>query len=351
MIFVAIRNRRKWIVMPMRFFLIACLCFTFICGGCGKQSAANNGDDYQTIRLVMTCNGTKDGMDTRICEKISREVSDETGGKVQIVVFPNEQLSGGDTRKGIEMFTDGSVDLAAYAAGTLSIIDEHLAVGSVPWAFSGYKEARRVIDGTGGQYYQKILDGRGITYLGSAHNGMRQLSNNKHPVRTLADMDGLRIRVPGGGVHESFIRAVGGTPILLSWSEISSAISNGVVDGQENGFLGTKSANLQNIQQYMTVWNYSYENYIFMANSQVFQALEPNVQELIRRKTREACEWGRDFMEENDEKIKEEFRHNGVEITELNEEEIRPFREQTEPLVAELKKKYGEEACDAFQIP
>lgn len=319
--------------------------------GCQPSRTVEPKDEYPRLRLSMACNGTKEAMDTLIANRIAELVARESGGNITIVVFPQEQLAGGNTQKGIAMLADGSIDLAAYAAGTLSILDDRLAVASVPWSFKSYQEARRVIDTTGGAYYEKLLADRGITYLGSAHNGLRQLSNNRRPVRTLSDMQGLRIRVPGGGVHEGFIEALGGVPVLMSWSEISTAIHQGIVDGQENGFTTTKSARLQEIQDYMTVWNYSYENYLFVANDRVFRSLNAKTQELLREKTREACEWGRDLMEKNEEKIKAEFRSSGVTISELTEEELLPFRERTRPLVLKLKEKYGEEACRAFQIP
>ena len=81
----------------------------------------------------------------------------------------------------------------------------------------------------------------------------------------------------------------------MSWSEAFTAIQQGTIDGQENGFSVTNSAKVNEIQQYMTVWNYTYENYLFVANTKIFENLEPKTQELIRAKAKEACEWGRDL--------------------------------------------------------
>lgn len=331
-------------------FLMFSCAFFFGCSGSFPVTEQAQ-DGYEKIRLVMTCNGGPTSMDGRVCQKFSDLVKKESGGNIQIVLFLNEQLTGGDTRKGIEMLADGSVDLGGYGAGTLSLLDERMAVASIPWSYASYQEARQVIDTTGGAYYAKLLKEQGLVYLGSTHNGMRQLTNNKRPIRTLEDMAELKIRVPGGGVHEAFIRAVGGIPVLLSWSEVPAAIRQGVVYGQDNGFVTTNSARLQEIQKYMTVWNYCYENYIFLANDHLFYSLEPKTQDLLRQKMREACDWGRDRLEQDEIRLREEFRAAGVQITELTEEELAPFRERTRPLVQKLKETYGEEACTAFQIP
>ena len=325
---------------------------TVLLSGCGSTAVVESPENtYEKIRLVMTSNGGSTSMDGMVAQKFARMVSEESGGNIQITLFMNEHLTGGDTRKGVEMLADGSVDLGVYGAGILTLLDKRMAVASIPWAYTSYQEVRRIIDSTGGAYYAKLLKNQGLIYLGSTHNGFRQLSNNKRPIRDLEHMAELRVRVPGGGVHEDFIRAVGGVPVMLSWSEIPDAISNNVVDGQDNGFFTTDSAQLQKLQKYMTVWNYCYENFIFLANDQMFQSLEPKTQELLRRTMREACDWGRDRMEQDEERIKEEFRTAGVEVAELTEEELAPFRERTRPLVQHLKEIYGEEACTAFQIP
>ena len=63
-----------------------------------------------------------------------------------------------------------------------------MSVATLPWSFTSYQEARQVIDTTGGAYYAELLDAKGITYLGSFHNGFRQLTNSKHPVTTPEDL-------------------------------------------------------------------------------------------------------------------------------------------------------------------
>ena len=88
-----------------------------------------------------------------------------------VAVFPNDQLANGNASRGIEMIASGSVDLAAYATCTLAVIDEKLPVATIPWIFEDYDEAAAVIDSTGKDYYAERLAAKGMTYLGSFHNG------------------------------------------------------------------------------------------------------------------------------------------------------------------------------------
>lgn len=319
--------------------------------GCGGSSESERAEgEYQKVKLIMTVNGTNIATDTKTALKFAELVSEASNGNVVIDVFPNDQLAGGNATKGIEMIADGAVDLAAYASCTMSVLDEHLLVGTIPWVFDNYQQARQVLDSTGGQYYAKILKPQGITYLASAHNGFRQITNSKRAVKSPADVEGLKIRIPAGEVYINFFKSFGADPVAMSWSEAFTAIQQGTIDGQENGFSVTNSAKVDEIQKYMTVWNYTYENYMFVANTEVFENLEPKTQELLREKVLEACEWGRNMVENDEDKIKAKFIEEGMEVTVLDSEQLKPFKAKVQPMIDNLKKKYGPEACEAFQI-
>ena len=128
------------------------------------------------------------------------------------------------------------------------------------------------------------------------------------------------------------------------------AIRQGVIEGQENGFFLMRSGHLDEIQKYMTVWNYLYENYIFVINRKTFDQLQPNTQQLLREKMHEACEWSRDYLEAEETKIREQFIEDGLQVIDLTPEELSTFKERVRPLREKLKATYGQEACTAFRI-
>lgn len=326
------------------------LTLTVLSGCTTQQTSQNNGEQYQDVRLVMTANGTETGIETLTARRFAELVAEASGGKVQIEFYPNDELTGGNTNEAVRSLAEGAVDLGAYVSGTMSLLDPRLEVATIPWSFSSYQEARQVIDNTGGEYYAKILSEHGLVYLGSTHNAMRQLSNNRNAVRTPDDLRGLKIRVLGGEVYRLFFDELGAEPVPLGWSELNIAIRQGVVDGQDNGFFLMKSGRLNEIQRYMTVWNYLYENYLFVVSRKTFDSLEPKTQTLLREKILEACEWSRDYLEDEEKKIRKQFAVNGLKIIEPTDEELKAFKERVRPLREELKKKYGAEACAAFRI-
>ena len=330
----------------------AALALALLLTGCttGTDPGHRAEGEYQTIELTMAVNGTDNQIDARVGDYFAQLVSERSGGNVTVAVFPNDQLANGNASRGIEMIASGSIDLAAYATCTLAVIDEKLPVATIPWIFDDYAQAREVIDTTGGEYYAQRLAMKGMTYLGSFHNGFRQITNSKHEVTTPANMENLKIRVPGSVVYMGFFRALGADPTSMNWSEVFTAIQQGTIDGQENGVSITSTSKMQEVQDYLTMWNYSYENDLFVANTEIWESLEPQTQELLQECATEACEWGRDVLEAEEAQILEEFEAAGMTITYLTEEEQAAFDEAIAPFKAEMEAYFGPEACAAFGI-
>ena len=314
------------------------------------ETKLSNKSDYEKVRLVMTANGTELGIETLTARRFAKSVADASGGNVYIEFYPNDELTGGNTNEAVRSLTEGAVDMGAYVSGTMSLLDPRLEIATIPWTFSSYQEARQVIDETGGDYYAKILSEYGLVYLGSTHNAMRQLTSNRNPMRKPEDLRDMKIRVLGGEVYRLFFSALGAKPVTLGWSELNIAIRQGVIEGQENGFFLMYSGHLNEIQKYMTVWNYLYENYLFTINRKTFEKLQPKTQALIREKMLEACEWSRNYLENREKTIRYQFADEGLEIIELTPEELEVFKEKVRPLREHLKEKYGAEACKAFRV-
>lgn len=319
--------------------------------GCGSSSEGSGAEsEYEEVELAMAVNGTDTQIDSLVANHFAELVAERSNGAVVVNVFPNDTLAGGNSTKGIESIAVGGADLGAYATSVLATLEPKISVATIPWSFSSYEEAREIIDTTGGAYYEKLLKAKGITYLGSFHNGFRQLTNNKRAVTKPEDLKGLKIRVPGSEVYMDTFTALGANPTAMSWSEVFTAIQQGTIDGQENGCSITKSAKMDEIQKYMTIWNYSYENDLFIANTKVWETLPENTQQLLRECATESCEWGRDKLEADEQELIQGFKDSGMQVDILTEEQLEPFKEQVADVVEKFKAEYGEEACEAFGL-
>ena len=340
--------------------LAAVLCAAML-AGCGSSapassapaasgSASSDAPKYEKLTLTMAVNGTDTQVDSRVANHFKELVEAETNGAITIEVFPNDQLAGGSSSKGVEMVADGSTDIAAYATVALSVLDPKLGIALVPWTFSSYTQAREIIDATGLDFYNSVLNEYGLTAVGSFHNGFRQLSNNVRPVTTPDDLKGLKIRVPGGEIYMSFFKEFGADPTNMNWGEVFTALQQGTIDGQENGVSVTSTSGVLEVQDYVTIWNYSYENDLVVFNSALWDTLSADTQAMLTEKAVEACNWGRDIVEAEHDQLIEDFRAKGVQVDVLTEEQIDAFKSRVTDFCQGFYEKYGEEACKAFEI-
>ena len=330
----------------MKKFLAIVLAFCMVFALCATAASA----DYDKITLTMAVNGTDTQVDSRVARYFGELVEAESDGRVKVEVYPNDQLAGGSSSKGVEMISDGSTDVAAYATVALSVLDARLGIALVPWTFTSYQEAREVIDATGLDYYNTLLEPQNMIALASFHNGFRQLSNNKHAVLTPDDLKGLKIRVPGGEIYMSFFRELGADPTNLNWSEVFTALQQGTIDGQENGVSVTSTSGVLEVQKYVTIWNYSYENDLIVVNLDLWDSLNEETQNMLREKAVEAANWGRDIVEAEHDQLIEDFRAQGVQVDVLTDEQIQVFKDLVADFCQSFYDKYGEEACAAFNI-
>ena len=104
------------------------------------------------------------------------------------------------------------------------------------------------------------------------------------------------------------------------------------------------------VQKYMTIWNYTYENDLFLANSTIWNTLSEATRQMLTEKAVEACNWGRDQVEAEQETLIAEFEEQGMEVTILTPEQLAPFQEVVKDLRQSFFEKYGEEACAAFGV-
>lgn len=136
----------------------------------------------------------------------------------------------------------------------------------------------------------------------------------------------------------------------MNWSEVFTALQQGTIDGQENGVSITATSGVVEVQKYMTIWNYTYENDLFLANSEIWNSLNEATRTMLTEKAVEACNWGRDQVEAEQETLIAEFESKGMEVTILTPEQLVPFQEKVADLRQSFFEKYGPEACAAFGV-
>jgi tripartite ATP-independent transporter DctP family solute receptor len=281
--------------------------------------------------------------------KFSELVKEKSNGNIEVKVFPNEQLSGGSQSKGIEMLMSGAIDFSFHSNIIYSIMDEKFGVISLPWLIADTDAADKLLSGTGGEAINKLLLEKNVIGLGFGENGFRQLTNGKKPIQTPEDLAGLKIRIPGIKMYISLYKTLGTDPISMNFSEVFTALQQGTIDGQENPTDVISSSKINEVQKYMTVWNYSYDSIILGMNKDKFESLDAETQEIIKQAAAEACEYQRTLNRELTSTQTQAFIDGGMEVNVLTPEQIAPFKEKVQSVYDEYEPIMGKELIDAFK--
>lgn len=321
-------KKKNHIVIKLLFLPVL---FLFI--GCAQESSETKSQTLKVSLILAENSDWYKGM-----AKWKELVEERTNGKIKITIFPSASLSNNNQRTELEMVQSGALDASLESTITLSTLDPKFTSLSLPWIFKDYEHAFEVTDGKVGQELLEILPSKNMVGLAYGVNGFRQITNNKKEIRTPSDMKGLKIRVPLIKMYIDFYKLLGSDPSSMNFGELMTALSTGVMDGQENPVSVILAAKLYEVQKYMTIWNYSYDPIILCMNQNTFQKFSPDEQKILKDSAKEAFDYQRQIHLDEEKKGIEELKSRGMKITQLTEGEISQFKKQSQPIYQQ----YGE---------
>ncbi len=312
---------------------------------------ACGGQNTKKITLKMSVTGSEQSTWTEGAQKFADTVKEKSNGEIEIKIYPNEQLSGGNQAKGIEMLTNGTTDISLHSNIIYSILDEKFGVISLPWILPNYEIVdEKLADGSPGQKaIEKILDEKGVVFLAFGENGFRQLTNNVKEIKTPEDLEGLKIRVPGMKMYISLFTALGADPQSMNFGEVFTALQQNTIDGQENPADIIDSSKIYEVQKHISIWNYSYDAIILGINKGKFNSLTEEQQKIIRDAAKEAMEYQVELNREKESGQFKKFAENGMTVTTVEEEQIERFKVKVESVYDEYEKIIGKELIDSFR--
>jgi tripartite ATP-independent transporter DctP family solute receptor len=285
-----------------------------------------------------------------MAKEFAKVVGEASGNSISVRVYPSDQLSGGNMSKGVEMIRAGAIDAAFEPVDVMAVLDQSLLALSIPWIYTNYDEAEKSLLGTGGDYVKKALSAKGIQPLCFIHNGFRQLTNSKKEIRTPDDLRAMKLRVPGGDVFVKFFRAFDADPVAMSFSELFTALQQGTVDGQENGFDLIVANKFYEVQKYITAWNYSYGSFALVFNKKTWDGFNGDTQKMLQEKADQVCRLGNQNVVESEAAKRKLVEDHGVKVIDLTPEELQAFRDKLGDYYKNVKEAYGAEAAAAFGV-
>ncbi len=238
----------------------------------------------QTIKLgVVTKPGSAQNI---VAEKFKELVEQRSNGAYEVKIFHSKSI--GNETEILQQIQMNTIQMGVITGGPFDTFTPIVRVINYPFLFKDSAQADAILDGPLGQEILDELATVGFKGLCFSENGFRNLTNNKHPVKTDADVKGLKIRVMASALHKAIWQALGANPTPMPWP-IYTELEQGVIDGQENPLWVMEVYKFYEIQKYMTLTRHVYSPHIDVASMIWWKTLSPADQEMIRKAMVEAA--------------------------------------------------------------
>ncbi len=255
-------------------------------------------------------------------------MQESTGGKVQVAVYPGEQLTNGDQVAGIQALMDGNtLQVSLHSNLIYANFDPRFNVVSLPYIFSDYAKVDSVMNGQGGDNLKSVLSEYGLKCEGIAENGFRQITNSKKPITSVSDLSDIKMRICSNDLCAEVYKEWGCDASVMNWSETYTALQQGTVDGEENPETAIASASVQDVQDYISLWNAYYDCLFFCINQNAYDQFTDAQKAVIDANAAKAVEYQKTINRENVDSLVKEWKESGaMQVTALDEIDSDSFK-------------------------
>lgn len=271
-------------------------------------------------------------------EGMAEEVRKETNGVVDIQVFPAAQLGGDrDVAEGMRL---GTIEMGLFGTGGLQSLDKRMIIEELPYAWETREKAYAAMDGDLGKALDKVMLEYSIIGLHFWESGYRHITNNTRPIRTVSDLKGLSLRVPEAEMRIDTFKELGALPTPLAFSELFTALQQGVVSGQENPLATIYSSRFQEVQKYLSLSNHIWGSGYLGISEKAWKSLSKEQQNVLVEKARVWGEKCREEIASSDDDYIEMLKKEGMLVNETNFAE---FQKAVKPVWDKYEKEFGSE--------
>ncbi len=265
--------------------------------------------------------------------KFADLLKERTQGRINVKNYFAGQLFAGKQTNEFTLLNQGVADFALGSTINWSPQVKELNLFAMPFMYPSYKALDAVQAGEPGKKLFKLIEEKGVIPLAWGENGFRQVTNSKRPIKSPADLEGLKIRVVGSPIFIDTFRALGANPVNMNWGEAQTAFQQGTVDGQENPVVSVITPfRLWTTQKHITLWYYAIDPVILAVSKITWDGLTPADREIVRKTAVEVMAWekkgARAGLDGSNEAI-ENLKKNGMEVVTLSPKDLEAFRAKT----------------------
>lgn len=317
----------------------------------GTSDGTYNVDNIETLTLKVNTSASASTLELpgygQGIKYFCDEVEKRSEGKVKLQIYTDAQL-GGSADEMIGGCQTGAFEFITLNQGSWGGYTDAFMPFNFPFLFPNEEVAFAFMDGEQGDYItQKIIDDTGIRVLCYYDMGFRHLTTKNTPVHTAADMQGLKLRTQNDPYQIAAMEALGAAVTTVAYSELFSALQQGLVDAQENPLSNIVVNKYYEVQNYLTLTGHTYTLTTMAINEDVFQSFSPDLQALMLEVAEDATQLCREGLLSQEEVYLEELKQH-MEVYEPTEEEKATFQEKASTTWPSIEEEIGSERYNAI---
>ena len=275
--------------------------------------------------------------------KIKELVEARSKGELEVQVFTDSQI--GDQRTMVENLRNGVQDMTWVTVGFFGSYEPILNVIESGYLFRDSQHSYNVFDGPFGNEVRGLVEKHGVKLLGFYEAGMRHVTNSVRPIRTPADLKGLKIRTPQAKYHLLTLKLMGANPVAMAFPEVYAALQQKVIDGQENPLSNIYYAKFYEVNKFISLTGHLLLTHMVLYSDRLWSRLSPQHQAIVRQAVIDSQETQRKAVRDDDARLLAEIKKTGAEV---NEADRAAFRNAVLPLREEALKEFGPKAKEWF---
>lgn len=274
--------------------------------------------------------------------EFARLVNERSKGRIKIKVYTGGQL-GGDEKAVLQQVQFGAIDFTRVNISPVTELAPMLNLLQFPYLFKSYDHMHKVLDSPIGAKFLESVSGAKLVGLALYDAGSRNFYNNVKPITSIADMAGLKLRVPPSHLMMDMVDAIGASATPMAFGEVYSALQTHVIDGAENNWATYDMVSHYEVAKYITEDAHTMPPEILVASKMVMDKLPAEDIALIKKAAADSVIYERAKYKAIEDKSKNKLISTGdIVVTELTAPEKEKFIKAVEPLYAKYSKGYGD---------
>jgi len=277
------------------------------------KSSDTHPDGYPTVEAV---------------KAMGKMLEEKTGGRLCIEIYASAQL--GEEKDTIEQTQFGAIDLNRVSLGPFNNIIEETQVPSLPYIFRSVDHMHKVMDGPIGQEILDAFAAHDLIGLGFYDGGSRSFYNKQHPIKSMADLKGMKFRVMQSDMFVDMVSALGANATPLPYGEVYSSIQTGVIDGAENNWPSYDTSGHFEVAKYYTLDQHLIVPEVLVMSKKSWDKLSPEDQAAVRESAKASVPVMRELWVAQEKISEDKVRAAGSEI--ITDIDKTPFIEAMKPV-------------------